>query len=83
MSYPALEVELRNGRVVACNGEALPSSARALLVLLESDSVEKEQGSDLLGVLTRIRSRQTARGHVPRSVEAVRDQVERERESWD
>lgn len=34
MSYQTLEVELENGRVHPCGGEALPSKAHALLTIL-------------------------------------------------
>lgn len=84
MSYAALEVELRNGRVIPCHGEELPSSARALLVVLETEEAPVvDHAQKFSEALSRIRARQAARGHNPPSADAVAQQVLRERASWD
>ncbi len=84
MSYETLEVELRDGRVIPRNGEVLPAAAHALLVVLNTEaSSRKESAGDVAHALSLIRARQSARGHSPRSADAVSQQVRRERESWE
>ncbi|MDB6040251.1 MAG: hypothetical protein JWM99_4092 [Verrucomicrobiales bacterium] len=84
MSYAALEVELCNGRVIPREGEPLPAAGRALLVLLETQATDpKKNVGNMSQVLSLIRARQLARGHTPRSADAITQQVRRERESWD
>jgi hypothetical protein len=84
MSYAALEVELYNGRVIPREGESLPAAGRALLILLETEATEpKKNVRNVSQALSLIRERQFARGHTPRSTDAITQQVLRERESWD
>ena len=84
MRYATLEVELRDGRVIPRDGEVLPVAARALLVVLDPKAASrKEEVGDLSQTVSLIRARQTARGHSPRSADAVSQQVRRERESWE
>jgi hypothetical protein len=82
MSYATLEVELRDGRVIPREGETLPATARALLVLLNAKTPSPEAVDDVSRSVSRIRARQAARGYSPRCADAVNRQVRRERESW-
>jgi hypothetical protein len=86
MSYPAVEVELRDGRLIARGKDPLPVNATGLLVILsdEASSEEPVNGEpEWLKALAEIRAAQALRKHVPRSAEAVARQIEEERESWD
>jgi len=83
MSYATLEVQLRNGRLISRSGEPLPTTAHALLVVLDSEvGPRKKDSGDISQALAVIRARQSARGHSPRSVDAVSQQLRIERESW-
>ena len=85
MSYSAIEVELREGRLIARGSEPLPTSGSGLLVILsEGSEVSAKLAGDggWLPALAEIRRRQAARGHAPRTAEAVAQQLHQERESW-
>ncbi len=85
MSYAAIEVELREGHLIARGSEPLPKSGAGLLVLLswESEASPKPAcSSGWLPALAAVRKRQAARGHAPRTPDAVAQQLHQERESW-
>jgi hypothetical protein len=85
MSYAAIEVELREGHLIARGSEPLPKSGTGLLVILSGESeanAKAVHGGGWLPVLTEVRKRQAARGHAPRTPDAVAQQLHRERESW-
>ena len=86
MIYPAVEVELREGGLIARGKEPLPVNATGLLVILSREPSSEEPVSaepEWLKALAEIRASQALRKHVPRSAEAVARQIEEERESWD
>ena len=84
MNYATLEVDLRDGRVIPRNGETLPATAHALLVVLDTKPAPRAENSrDVAQALASIRGRQAARGHSPPSDEAVARQVRNERASWE
>ena len=84
MHYATLEVDLRDGHVVPRDGETLPVTAHALLVVLDAKPAPRAENSrDVSQVLASIRVRQTARGHSPPSGDCVARQVRRERASWE
>jgi len=84
MSCVTVEVGLRNGRIIPHDGESLPATARALLVVLETEvTLRKEDAGDISQALSLIRARQSARGYSPRSAGAVSQQMRRERERSD
>jgi hypothetical protein len=85
MSYSAIEVDIREGRVVARDAEALPASGKGLLVILSQGRKDEEKNgrSGWSGALDEIRQWQMARGHLPRSAAAVAEQLGQERRSWD
>jgi len=83
MSYAAIEVELRDGRLVARGSEPLPKSGAGLLVILSETGGERGGEGGWRPVLAEIRQRQAARNHVPRTAEAVTQQLHDERTSWD
>lgn len=85
MSYAAIEVELREGHVIARGSEPLPKSGSGLLVILSGQpeaNVNTVRGSGWLPALAEVRKRQAARGHSPRTADAVAEQLHHERESW-
>ena len=76
MSYATLEVDLRDGHVVPRSGETLPATAHALLVVLDTNPPPRAGNSpDVSQALAGIRGRQAARGHAPRSCDAIARQV--------
>ena len=82
MSYAAIEVELHEGRLVARGSEPLPKSGAGLLVILSDAGGEPVRDGGWLPVLAEIRKRQAARAHVPRTADAVAQQLHDERETW-
>jgi len=61
MSCVTVEVGLRNGRIIPHDGESLPATARALLVVLETEvTLRKEDAGDISQALSLIRARQSA-----------------------
>lgn len=80
MSYAAIEVELHEGRVVPRGPEPLPREGAGLLVIL---SARAEPAQGWQPALAEVRRRQAARGHVPRTADAVARQIHDERESWE
>ena len=85
MSYAAIEVELRQGHLIARGSDPLPETGEGLLVIRSTG----RQASSVVGsgawqpALAGIRVRQAARGHSPRKIEDVVQQVDQERKSWD
>jgi hypothetical protein len=79
MSYAAIEVEWHDGHLVARGSEPLPRSGAGLLVILSETAMG---GGGWRAALAEIRARQAARGHSPRTPEAVAEQLRQERESW-
>ncbi len=79
MSYAAIEVELHGGRVVPRGPEPLPQEGAGLLVILSTHAATTRGWQP---ALADIRKRQLARGHAPRSADAVARQIQTERESW-
>ncbi len=85
MSYAAIEVELREGHLIARGTEPLPKSGAGLLVILTGQpeaSMKTVRGNGWLPALAEVRKRQAARGHAPRTADAVAEQLHHERESW-
>jgi hypothetical protein len=86
MSYAAIEVELREGRLIPRGSEPLPKSGAGLLVILSEGleaSTPAPGDAGWLPALAEIRKQQAARGHAPRTADAVAQQLHVERESWD
>ncbi len=85
MSYAAIEVELREGHLIALGSEPLPKSGAGLLVILSGEpeaSAKPIRSNGWLPALAEVRKRQAARGHAPRTADAVAEQLHQERESW-
>jgi len=85
MSYAAIEVELREGHLFARGSEPLPKSGAGLLVILSGEpeaNAKPVRGNGWLAALAEVRKRQIARGHAPRTPDAVAQQLHQERESW-
>lgn len=82
MSYAALEVELREGRVIPRGPEPLPQSGSGLLVILSSTNTPCE-ASGWQRAVADIRRRQQARDYAPRDATEVGAQLHEERTSWD
>ena len=83
MSFGTIEVELREGRLIALGSEPLPTSGSGLLVILSAEpgaSVKPAGESDWMRALAEIRQRQAARGHAPRTADAAAQQLHEERE---
>ena len=85
MSYAAIEVELREGQLIARGPEPLPRTGEGLLVItsIEQDKGDHENSPSWLSAIDDIRTRQVARGHVSRPAEGVELQMQMERQSWD
>ncbi len=81
MSYAAIEVEGREGKLIARGAEPSPKSGAGLLAILSERGAEpvREGGQPALAA---IRQRQAARAQIPRTPDAVARQTEDERESW-
>lgn len=82
MSYAALEVELREGRVIPRGPEPLPQSGSGLLVILSAGNV-LQGDSGWREAVADIRRRQEGRACAPRDAKAVATQLHEERKSWD